>query len=105
MNPAHKDSLYFLRELRDLIARPHSGKTTTDAWAALEMLELRIAAESGHDPKEKKLLASIRSSLSDYTLAQRKGLNPHFGSGSASLSALESSIMKRSFGEDGWPNA
>jgi len=99
------DPLVLLRAMRNSLSGPQSGLATSEAWDALGMLELKLSLERGHSEYEQGLLRDLRRALSDFDLAQGQGLNADEGRARVVISALESSIMKRSTGTDGWPLA
>lgn len=93
--------LEILAELRNAL----SDAPDKRAWELVERLDSSLDSDPRTSDYERKALARLKSSVSDLIAAQRDGLNPYTSTASVQISALESSIRKRTTGPDGWPLA
>lgn len=93
------DDLGTIRQLRATLSRP------ADAWPLVTRLETLLESDPRHSPAEQDLIRRLRSQISDLIAAEREGLNLHPSAASITLTALETSIRKRTTGADGWPLA
>jgi len=95
------DTLTLLSKLRGALSPGGSG----DPWELVKRIESSLDADPRYSKAERELVARLRSGVSDVLLAHREGLNPHNGLASVAITALESSLKKRTTGTDGWPLA
>jgi hypothetical protein len=93
------DDLQILAELRT--ALPDAKR----AWLLVERLESSLDSDPRTSEYERGALARLKSSVSELIAAQRDGLNLHTSDASVAITALETSIRKRTTGPDRWPLA
>jgi hypothetical protein len=75
------------------------------SWAAVESLESSLESDPRYSDYEKQLVRRLKEQVSELIGAKRDGREPYAGSANVTVSALESSIRKRTTGADGWPLA
>lgn len=92
------DDLALIAEIRTAL----SNLNMQAAWSGVQSLESTLERDPNYSHHEKQLIRQLRSQVSDVIAAKRNGLNPHTGSASATLTAVESSIRRRTTGADGW---
>ncbi len=99
MMSENPDVLILLAEARAELSSP-----SDKLWQLVERIDQRVNGDPATTDAERALVTQLRSEVSDVFLAHREA---HTSSGSAAvtLTALESSIRRRSTGADGWPLA
>ncbi|MDJ0979260.1 MAG: hypothetical protein QNI87_12105 [Erythrobacter sp.] len=98
-----KTDLELLSELRDLLDQEPTETLCIAWWDRVLSVEASLEADPRTSEHEKKLVAQLRAAMSDLIRAYREGQNLHTSQASVAISALESSIQKRTTGADGWP--
>ena len=92
------ETLKLIDELRTVL-----GDRSGDAvWDLVSLIDSSLEADPGSSSDERALVRRLKSSVSDLIAARRDGLNAELGQSNVILSALESSIKRRTTGPDGW---
>jgi hypothetical protein len=89
------DELALIAQLRRALAEENAQA----AWSAVQTIEVSLELDPRYSAAEKQLVRNLRSQVSDFIATKRDGLHPYAG---ATVTALESSIRKRTTGPDGW---
>lgn len=91
------DTLQLIDELRTALAT-RSGDAV---WDLVSLIDSSVETDPGTQD-ERALVRRLKSSVSDLIAARRDGLNADPSQSSVILTALESSIKRRTTGPDGW---
>lgn len=97
------DTFKLIRDLQESLSPDADLPTAEGWWDFFGRIEVSFYGDAGHGGREKELLTDLKAGLSDDMLAVRKGLIPDLGKTRRSLSALQSSVERRTVGVDGWP--
>ena len=92
------DELQILAELRKCLA-----DADAQTWDLVERLGSSLEGDPRHSDYERTLVQRLRSGVTDLIAAKRDGFNLHTTNASVAITALETSIKKRTTGADGWP--
>ena len=93
------DTLGLLARLRECL----SGGQVEDCLDLVEKVDTSLVFDVRYSADERHLVQNLRSGVSDIIKVQREGLNSHDMSlATLPLTALETSLRKRTTGEDGW---
>lgn len=92
------DELALIAQLRTAFAE----ESAQAAWSAVQSIEASLELDPRYSAAEKQLVRNLRAQVSDFIAAKRDGLHRYGGSAGATVTALESSIRKRTTGPDGW---
>ena len=92
------NDLQIISELRGVLA-----DADTRTWELVESLEYSLERDPRYSDQERAAVQHLRSAISDLIAAKRAGLNPHTSNASVALTSIESSLLKRTTGLDGWP--
>jgi len=90
------DDLALLVELRGALDQPRR------AWELVERLGGSLEHDPRHSDYERALMSRLRAAVSEAIAAEREGLNSHHTNASVAITALETSIRKRTTGPDGY---
>lgn len=102
--PMSNDALDRLRRLREEI-HTASSENTSELWSHVEGLDIDLLSDPRCSEEERQLVAQLQSGVSDIIGALNESKTPYTHSTLVAISALESSLKRRTTGEDGWPLA
>ena len=74
-------------------------------WTTVGLIASSVEWDERATKHERELVRQLKSSASDLFVAKRNHLNNDTHRVGVTISALESSIKRRSIGPDGWPMA
>lgn len=97
------NTLEKLAKLRDAIEAATDERAAAETWTLVEQIESDLEGDPRLSNNERQSLQHLKSGVSDFIRAHREGLNPYAGTAQIAISALVSSLRKRTTGEDGWP--
>lgn len=105
MSEAHTQPLAKLTELRAALSEPPSEEAFAKWWNLVQSIEFALQDQRGGGQREEGLMHDLRTAVSDIIAAHSRNLNPYVGRANVIITALESSLKKRTTGTDGWPLA
>lgn len=94
------DVLDRLRKLREEI-HTASSENTSELWSHVEALDIDLLSNPRCSEEERRLVAQLQSGVSDIISALNDSKTPYTHSTLVSISALESSLERRTIGPDG----
>jgi hypothetical protein len=95
------DTLELIGELRTAL----STRSGDAVWELVSLVDSSLDIDPRATQDERALVRRLKSSVSDLIAARRDGLNAETSPSTVVLTALESSIRRRTTGPDGWKMA
>ncbi len=92
------DTLELIGELRTALG----ARSGDAAWQLVSLIDSSLETDPRATQDERTLVRRLKSSVSDLIAARRDGLNAEASVTTAIVTALESSIKRRTTGPDGW---
>ncbi len=97
------DTLELIESLRTRLSPDASLAEAESWWPIVQSIEATLEFDPRYSKQEKETVGRIRQWVSEAILAVRQGLNPQCSPIGVSLTALRSSLERRTIGGDGWP--
>jgi len=98
-------TLELLAELRQMLSEQATPGDRGKWWDTVLLIESSLETDPRFSQQEKSLMTRLRSGVSDVIAAHNKNLNAQFSLATMPLTALETSVKRRTTGADGWPIA
>jgi hypothetical protein len=95
------DILQLIEELRAAL-QARSGDAL---WDLVSLIDSSLEGDPRASKDERALVRRLKTTVGDFIAARRDGLNAEPSQSTVLLTALESSVKRRTTGVDGWPLA
>ncbi len=99
------DTLLLIAELHAYLDNNDDPHIARKCWNSVLRIESSLESDPKYSKRERKIMASLRSTMSDVVGAFNDGLKPNITLVLVNLKHLESYLKRRTLGLDGFPLA